>query len=155
IPEVRAASPQHGARLGRPSRFVMTPVDGTRFTVVATVTARVGHVVARHPLERGAELTAADVEWRERPLEGVPVEPLPTLHEVLASRPRRDIAEGEVLSRTVLTRALAVRAGDVVTLTYRSGAIEARGIGRAVSSGAIGDIIRILRPGTRRPARGR
>jgi len=49
----------------------------------------------------------------------------------------------------------AVRAGDPVTMVIRAGAMEVRGPGRAVSSGAIGDVIRVMRPAHREPLRGR
>jgi flagella basal body P-ring formation protein FlgA len=48
-----------------------------------------------------------------------------------------------------------VRAGDTVSMTLRSGIIEAKGVGRAVSSGFIGDVIRVVRPGAREPYRAR
>ena len=42
-----------------------------------------------------------------------------------------------------------------MSITIRSGAIEARGIGRAASSGFVGDVIRVTRPGNREPVRAR
>ena len=143
------AVPAPGARLGAPSRFTITSESGTSFSVAARVAAAVPHVVARRDLPRGGALGPADVETREAELTGVPLEPLPALEDVLQSRTRRAMREGEVFSRTVLVRPYAVRAGDTVSLTIRRGPIEARGVGRAVSSGFVGDVIRIQRPGSR------
>jgi flagella basal body P-ring formation protein FlgA len=149
------AAPAPGARLGQPIRFVVTPASGPTFTAIARVTAVVGHAVAVRALQRDAALTPEDVEWREAAIDGALLQPLPSLDEVLAARTRRAIAPGEVLSRTALVRDFAVRAGDQVTMTMRRGVIEVRGVGRAVSSGFIGDVIRILPPGSRQPARAR
>jgi flagella basal body P-ring formation protein FlgA len=144
MPAIVRATPTSGARLGQAIRFTITPVSGPSFSVVAHVTAVVGHAVARRAIERDETLTLEDVEWREDPLD-----------EVLAAKTRRAIAAGGVLSRTALARDFAVRAGDDVTMTMRSGAIEVRGVVRAVSSGFVGDVIRILPPGSRQPARAR
>lgn len=149
------ATPPAGARLGQPMRFVVTPASGPTISVVARVNAVVGHAIATRALERDAVITAADIEWREAAIAGALLQPLPTLDEVVAARTRRAIAAGEVLSRTTLTRDFAVRAGDEVTMTMRTGSIEVRGVGRAVSSGFVGDVIRILPPGSRQPARAR
>jgi flagella basal body P-ring formation protein FlgA len=150
---VAVAAP--GARFGAPSRFVVTPDDGVRFTVVAQVDATAERATARHALRRDAVLSADDVEWAEGPLDGLQFDALPALNDVLAARPRRNIASGEILTTALLRQPLAVRAGDEVSITVRTGNIEARGMGRAVSSGSVGDIIRVLGPGTRQPSRAR
>jgi flagellar basal body P-ring formation protein FlgA len=117
--------------------------------VVAAVSVIAGHAVAARPLSRGASLTADDVEWKESAIDGQLLEPLPALHEVLGARTRRAVAEGEVLSAAVVARPPAVRAGDEIAIVVRSGATEVRGVARAVSSGAIGDVIRVTTPGSR------
>ena len=155
IPELLTATPASGARLGEPVRFVLTAPSGVRLTAVARVTAVVEHVVATRPLARDVTLTPADLERRQSRIDGVPLERLPTIHDVVASRTRRDMVAGEVFSRAVLARPYAVRAGDTVAMTIRSGRVEARGVGRAVSSGFVGDVIRITRPGSRQPSRAR
>jgi flagella basal body P-ring formation protein FlgA len=71
------------------------------------------------------------------------------MDEVLGARTRRNVAEGEVLTASVVARPPAVRAGDEIAIVVRSGAIEVRGVARAVSSGAIGDVIRVTTPGSR------
>ena len=94
-------------------------------------------------------MTAEDVEWVDGPLDGQLLQPLPSLDQVLASLTRRAIAPGEVLTSIVLMEPIAVRAGEEVALTVRSGAMEVRGMVRAVSSGSVGDVIRITTPGSR------
>jgi flagella basal body P-ring formation protein FlgA len=149
------ATPTAGARLGQPIRFALKPAGGRPFSVVVRVTAIVGHAIATHALGRDVALTSADVEWRRARIDGVLFQTLPTLDDVLSARTRRSIAAGEVLTRSALLQPFAVRAGDTVALTVRAGAIEVRGVGRAVSSGFVGDVIRIMPPGTRQPSRAR
>ena len=153
--EALTATPASGARVGRPIRFTISPSSGRAFTVLAQVSATVGHAVAARALARGTAIEAADVEWRQARVDGVLLEGLPALQEVLGAHTRRSIAAGAVLNRAALVRPFAVRAGDTVAMTVRAGAVEVRGVGRAVSSGFVGDVIRILPPGTRQPSRAR
>ena len=149
-----SATPAAGGRLGAPMRFTLAGF-GLPISVIARVSVVAAHVVARHPIARNAALTADDVEVRHERLDGVLLQPLPTLQDVLAGRPRRALVAGEVLTGAVLARTPVVRAGDEVTVTIRTGAVEATGVGRAASSGFIGDVIRITRPGSRETSRAR
>jgi flagella basal body P-ring formation protein FlgA len=149
-----SATPAAGGRLGAPMRFTLAG-SGLPISIIARVNVVAAHVVARHPIARNAALTADDVEVRHERLDGVLLQPLPTLRDVLAGRPRRALAAGEVLTSAVLARTPVVRAGDEVTVTIRTGAVEATGVGRAASSGFTGDVIRITRPGSRETSRAR
>ena len=149
VPGPFTATPAPGARLGQPARFVLTPASGHPFTVVADVSVIAGHAVAARPLSRGESLTPGDVEWKQSTIDGQLFEPLPSLAEVLGARTRRAVAEGEILSDAVVARPPAVRAGDEIAIVVRTGAIEVRGVARAVSSGGIGDVIRVTTPGSR------
>jgi flagella basal body P-ring formation protein FlgA len=152
---VIAATPLAGARFGAPSRFVLEMDGGRRVGVLARVHGSGRHVIARRAIARDLALGQDDVEWADGTLEGQAIEPLPPLDQVLAASARRAFAEGEIVRSTMLRKAMAVRAGEQVAMTFRSGTIEVRGIGRAVNSGAIGDVIRVLRPGSREPSRAR
>jgi flagella basal body P-ring formation protein FlgA len=149
-----SATPAVGARLGAPMRFTLAG-SGMPVSVIARVTVVAAHVVARQPIARNAAITADAVEVRHGRLDGVLLQPMPTLREALTGRPRRALAAGEVLTGAVLARTPAVRAGDEVAVTIRSGAVEATGVGRAASSGFVGDVIRITRPGSREVSRAR
>jgi len=136
-------------------RFTLVTADGRRVTAVARVHATVSHLVAARPLPRDAELTEADVARQQGRVAGILLQPLPALGEAVGARTRRAVVQGEVISRTVLARPYDVRAGETVAMTVRTGAVEARGVGRAVSSGFVGDVVRILPPGTRDVSRAR
>ena len=150
-----SAQPASGARLGGAIRFLVKPATGRVYQVVARVRVIAGRAVAARAIARGEQLTAADVQWTEGPLDGQLLQPLPSLDEVLGSQALRASAPGEVLTSIVLASPVAVRAGEEVALTVRSGAMEVRGMARAVSSGSIGDVIRITTPGSRDVRRAR
>jgi flagella basal body P-ring formation protein FlgA len=144
-----SAAPAPGARLGQPARFLITPASGRPFSVIARVRVTAGHAVAARAVARGEQLTAADVHWTEGPIDGQLLQPLPALDEVLGSVARRALAAADVLNAAALAKVPAVRAGDEITITFRSGPVEVRGVARAVSSGAVGDLIRVTTPGSR------
>jgi flagella basal body P-ring formation protein FlgA len=150
-----SAVPAPGARLGGTIRFLVSAGKGRPQRVVANVSVVAGHAVARQAIARDAQIAADDVEWKEGRIDGALLQPLPALDEVVSARPKRTIAAGEILSHAVLARQPLVRAGDEVSITIRSGLIEVRGVGRAASSGFIGDVIRVTRPGSRDPQRAR
>ena len=152
---VVTAAPLPGSRFGTPARFLVTLADGRRATVIARVTADAGHVVASRSVARDADVTADDVEWVEGSLDGQPLDTPTPMTEILGLRARRAIARGEVVTAALVRTPDAVRAGDPVTLVIRRGPIEARGAGRAVSSGVVGETIRVQRPGSREPLRAR
>jgi flagella basal body P-ring formation protein FlgA len=147
--EIVSAQPAAGARLGGSIRFLVKPATGRVYQVVARVRVIAGRAVATRAIPRGQRVTAADVDWSEGSLDGQLLQPLPSLDAVLASQTRRAIAPGEVLTSIVLAEPVAVRAGEEVALTVRAGAMEVRGVARAVSSGSVGDVIRVTTPGSR------
>jgi flagella basal body P-ring formation protein FlgA len=151
VPDGRivSAAPMPGGRLGHQMRFLVTPASGRPVAVVARINVIAAHAVAAGEIARGESIAAEDVAWKEGPLRDQLLEPLPALADIVGARARRSIAAGETFSRTMLARPLDVRAGDELTLTFRSGAIEVQGVGRAVSGGAIGDVIRVTSPGSR------
>lgn len=150
-----SAAPVTGARLGRPSAFTVVTRDGRSTRVVATVRASALHGIARRAVIRDTPMTEDDVDWRDESLDGAAFVRLPAREEVIGARSRRTLAPGERLTRATLVREPDVKAGEAVTITLRTGTIEAVGSGRAASSGFVGDIIRVLRPGSRTTQRAR
>jgi len=150
-----AAAALPGTRFGVPAQFLLTLADGRRVSAVAKVTADARRPVAARDLARDEELTADVVAWVDGPLDGQLLASVPTAAQVVGARARRAIARGEVISPAIVKVPPVVRAGDPVTLVIRLGVMEVRGTGRAVSSGSVGDVIRVLRPSHREPLRGR
>jgi len=142
------ATPAPGARLGQQIRFVFSSPKARSFSVVAHVSVIAQHAAAVRPIARDAQVTSEDVEWREGPLDDVLLQRLPSVRDVLNGRPRRALTAGEMITSAVIAAAVAVRAGDPVTVSIKTGNIEAHNVGRAISSGYIGDVIRVSCPGS-------
>lgn len=153
-PNLRAL-PDPAARAGRPVRFVLT-ADGVRKgTAVATVDLEATYARASHAVERGATVTAGDVEAVSGALPGVAFRRVPSAADVVGLRAKRAIALGEPLTAAVLDLPPLVRSGDEVTATVRVGHVEIHSVATASGSGHAGDIIRVLARGSRRPLKAR
>ncbi len=149
------ASPAPGARIGVPARFTLFAAGKRIGTAVATVRVTARHVRARQALARNEHLTAADVEEVEADVVNQPMRRLPMLSDAIGARLRRSVAEGEPITSAVIEVPPLVRSGDAVRVIVRVGAVEAEGRGTASGSGYIGDIVRVINSGSRRPLKAR
>lgn len=149
------ASPAPGARTGMPARFTLFAGGKRIGTAVATVRVTATHVRARQALARNQHLTAADVEEVEAELVDQPMRRLPALSDAIGARLRRNVAAGEPITAAVIEVPALVKSGDAVRVVVRVGAVEAEGRGVASGSGYIGDIVRVVNSGSRRPLKAR
>jgi flagella basal body P-ring formation protein FlgA len=134
-----------GARTGRPAQFTLRVGNKRLGIAVASVTVSVPHVRTIAPVERDEAVTAEAVQEQDGEVAGVRFEPLPRLDDVIGAHARRALVAGEVLSQAVVVVPDAVQAGDEVKVVARVGALEAWGVGRASSSGRVGEVVRITR----------
>jgi len=155
LPDVLAAKPAPGARLGRAIRFVLTSGGARVGTVVATLEVTGEVVVTRRGLARGEAIEAGAVGTSVVVLDDVLLERLPALGDVVGAEARRDIVAGEVLTQAVVVVPPTVRSGDEVEVLVRLGPVTATGPGRASGSGHVGDEIRVITPSSRKPRRAR
>ena len=135
-------------------------VDALRSAITAAVSERIGPVRAIEvEIVGGSIIPARAVSAQPAPGSrlGQPMRflvqpatgrPFPVVAKVSVTAGHA-VAAGEVLNGIVLARPLAVRAGDEVALTFRNGVMEVSGVARAVSSGSVGDVIRVTTPGSR------
>jgi flagella basal body P-ring formation protein FlgA len=149
------AAPEPGARTGTPARFVLFAGGDRVGTAVATVHVTAQHVRARHAIGRDEALEPGDVEQIEGPLRDQPIRRLPVLRDVVGARVRRRVAAGEPITANVMAVTPLVKSGDQVAMLVRIGAVEAEGRGVASGSGHVGDVIRVVNPGSRRPLKAR
>lgn len=122
-----------GVQCRQPAWTVYVPVR-------AQLRARV--VVLRQPLQRGQVLTVADVLLEEREIDrnqGY----FPEVSAVLGLALRRPLAPGAVLSPEALVPQTLVRRGELVTLLGRSGPMEVRVQGKALSDGTAGQAVQV------------
>ena len=103
---------------------------------------------AARPLSRGEVLQPGDVVAAEVEATGLPLLPLPT--DLEGAHVTTDIPAGQVLRSSMVVPAPLVRTGDEIALTLRSGLIVVEGRGIAAQTGRLGDVIRVVAPGTKR-----
>jgi len=102
-------------------------------------------LVARRDLPRGHIASAEDFESRQIDLAALPTEAAAT-DSVAGRRLSRPVSAGDVLVQASLEDLLAVGAGDTVTLRLSNGAVQIESQARALSAGAVGQIVKV-RPG--------
>jgi len=111
-------------------------------------------VVPLRTIARGETLTAADVTVERRPRDGQNNDVLGEIRAAVGKVAKRTLVAGGVLRSGDVQREEVVGRGEIVTIVY-----EARGIaismrGRANEAGAVGDVISITNPQSKRVLQG-
>jgi flagellar basal body P-ring formation protein FlgA len=124
-------------------------------TVLADVRRRGPALVATRDLRPGASIAPEDVRVETRDLALLPSETLaePTL--AVGAVVARRVGAGMPLSSFDLKAKPVVFRGDEVEIRFEAGGLVVRGYGRALSDGAVGDRVEVLRAGERKPVEGR
>jgi flagella basal body P-ring formation protein FlgA len=154
-PAIRRVSIDPMARTGKPCVVTLYPVSGRAMAVTATIHVVVEHAALAHPVERGHAIEAADIDVRRGEAVDVPLRPLPTASQIAGGRALRPMPAGAiVLSGFVLTRR-AIEPGDEITAILATGAVEITAVLVAADGGRVGDVIRVVNPGTKRMLKAR
>ena len=153
--ELVTAVPEPGARIGTAARFVLWHDGKRRGIAVVEVDVRATHVRAQRAIGRDEVIAATDVTLVEGELRDIPVRRLPDMTDVVGATPRRTVTAGEALTSAVLTMAPVVRSGEQVDVNVRVGGVHVAGRGVASGSGHVGDVIRVVNPGSRQPRKAR
>jgi flagella basal body P-ring formation protein FlgA len=152
------ATPEPGARLGRPTRFSLSarsdsrPAGAIRAAgyVVATVFVATDCVRAARPVRAGSVLAEDDIVSQRADLGAVPLQRVPVAEEVLGARAGRPLKTGDLLLATMISTRRAVQSGEVVAILVRADGVEAEARGVATQSGGVGDAIRVVNSASRR-----
>jgi flagella basal body P-ring formation protein FlgA len=153
--ESLVALPEPGSRLGRPIRFILAVGDTRVGSVVARLAVTGTAVRSNRALARGETFESDAIELVEGELEGMLLDRLPTMTEIVGAQARRDLRAGEILTTSALLVPPVVKSGDEVKVSLSTGAIQVTGVGRASGSGQVGDLIRVLVPSSRRGLKAR
>ncbi len=100
-------------------------------------------IIAARPLKRDSTLSDTDVYLAERDVSLLTQGYLTSLDQVLGNKLTRPVQLDQALAPTLLQLAEVVRKGDQVVITARSGGINVRMPGEAMSDGAPGTQIRV------------
>jgi flagella basal body P-ring formation protein FlgA len=143
------------ARLGQPTRIMLTSDGVRRGAAVATMQVTARYARASRAIARDEAITQDTFEVVNGELPAIALRRVPTPGEVVGLKARRAITRGEALTSAVLMLPPAVRSGEQVTVKVAIGRVEVSGVAVASGSGQAGDIIRIMQPRSRRLVKAR
>jgi len=112
-------------------------------------------VVPKRAIARGETLTLADVAVERRPRDGQGSEMLSDARTAIDKVARRALIAGAPLRASDIQREEIVAKGDLVTIVYESPGLIITLRGRANEAGAMGDVISITNPQSKRVLQGK
>jgi len=112
-------------------------------------------VRSSHAVAHRENIDADAIELVEAELEGMLLERLPTMAEIVGAPARRALGAGEILTTSTVVVSPVVKSGDKVKVSLSTGATQVTGVGRASDSGQVGDLIRVAVPSSRRGLKAR
>lgn len=95
-------------------------------------------------LRSGDVITDADITFIDAPARDVTSAVIVSKDRLIGMTPRRGVAAGKAITSADLVLPVAVRKGDAVTMTLKSGALQLTAQGKALESGAVGERVRIV-----------
>jgi flagella basal body P-ring formation protein FlgA len=152
------ATPDPGSRLDRAIRFTLRPVANPRGPsrwATALVRVAVLHAHANRHLDRGVEISAADLTASSHVIATGVLRALPTVESAANARSLRPLAEGACITASSIAAMAAVRGGHEVIAITRIGDVEARATVTAAENGDAGSVIRVVNRQTQRPLKAR
>ena len=99
--------------------------------------------VASRTLPRGHRLTAEDLVAEERDVSRLPTGYIASPEQFLGARLKTQLIAGRLLTPAMLEADIAVRRGQMVTLTVSNGGINIQMSGKALMDGALDQRIRV------------
>jgi len=120
-----------------------------KLPIVANVSAEVPVVVARRPINRGAEIKPEDIVLEPRCFDRVEKVGLKDLSAAIGQQAVGFIDRGETVCGRQLRAMPLVKRGDVVTVRLRQGYIEMESAGKALGSGCYGETVEVRAAGSK------
>lgn len=118
--------------------------DGTETWTVTGSYAEMREIaVPAADLERGDAVQAKDIALVKRPAGQIPTDIIADPAEVVGLIPRRTLRAGEPIRQADIAKPLMVEKNQIVTVTYATRGLALSMRGRAQSSGAKGETIRV------------
>jgi flagella basal body P-ring formation protein FlgA len=125
-----------------------------RLRYAGTIAETVQAAVLTRQLARGETIAANDVAIERRPKGAAGANALQTLEQVAGFAARRALRAGEPLRASDVMRPEIVRQNETVTLLYEMPGIFLSVRGKAVESGAEGDLVNVVNPQSKRTVQG-
>lgn len=145
--------PANGRYIGRVTIPVTVFADGEpihRVQISGEVEVYREVVCVKVAKKKGDILRVEDLSVTRRPMSRLHGEPFTDVDEVVGMELRRGLRSGQVVRARDLRRPILVRRGQLVTVVARSSHLTITLPGRAEDSGAMGDVIRVKNPATKK-----
>lgn len=111
--------------------------------------------VLTRSLARGDTVVADDLRVERQPRNRLGrIHTVVAPSEVVGLQARRPLRAGQPIVASEFMRPQVVARGDIVTLVYRSAALQITGRGQALQPGAVGDLVPVLNPQSKRTLHG-
>ncbi len=133
--------PQGSKALGKTSVGIRCAQPAWNLLLPATVSVTTRYVASAAPLAQGQKLGSADLVLREGDLASLPPGVLTDLAQAQGRTLQMPLAAGMPLSRTQLKSQPVVQKGQPVRLVANGNGFSVSGEGRALTSGAEGDLV--------------
>jgi flagellar basal body P-ring formation protein FlgA len=100
--------------------------------------------VAARPLSRGERLSAADIDLQRQDVSRLSGGYQNSVDDVVGMEVRRSVRAGMVLNRSVVRPPILVNRGERVSITAANGTVHVSMEGKALASGARGELIEVV-----------
>ncbi len=127
---------------------------GDSWSVTGSVVETRDVVVTIADRERGDALQARDLTIIKRPASQIGPDVVTAMNDLIGMIPRRALKAGEMVRQADLAKPILVEKNQVVAVIYASSGLTLSMRGRAQSSGAMGDTIRVQNPQSKRMIEG-
>lgn len=126
-------------------RFLVTLTleTGRRFRLQGRVEAGVDVPVLNRAIMAGEVISYEDIEFARLPVSRLSRGALTTAEDIAGNAAKRALRPAVALMKGDVARPLAIRKGDAVTLVYTTPGMELATRGRAMTDGAIGEVIAV------------
>lgn len=114
-----------------------------RVTVSAAVDRWAQVAVLRRSIQKGELVDAGDVMMARLNLQALPTDTISDTSKVIGLETKRNLAAGEVLQKNKLILPTVIKAGEKVTLKYRSSMLEATATGISLEDAGLQEQIRV------------
>lgn len=94
-------------------------------------------------MRKGDVIAASDIEWISVPKRRIRASSVTEIEKLVGRTPRRVIDSGEIIRISDVDAPKMVERGKPIAIYYRTGAMELRDMGVAMSDGGVGDIIQV------------
>lgn len=133
--------PQGSKALGKTSVGIRCTQPAWSILLPATVSVTTTYVATAAPLAQGQKLAAAELVLREGDLASLPAGVLTEVSQARGRTLLMPVAAGMPLSRPMLKTQPVVQQGQAVRLVASGSGFSVSGEGRALTSGAEGDLV--------------